>query len=263
MQRESIWLNNTVNFKDCTTPVQAHQNSNSHTSSGRPVIPFKESSLRTKRRKTKHLRRNNTLSELAFATHMNLRAAGFETAAKLVQKITETTPAIAKEIQQAWKKSKIDTAPKSYTAQEALSLFISTRLSKAQYLKLRKEAKERNCNIYPSYHHLMSAKIECLPHPDIIKVNESSGEVALQELLDHTVQRLMELVAETLSDISANHINLKMYHKWGFDGSGQARYKQKISDNINDSNMFLTSFVPLKLVFEDRVIWKNPRPSST
>lgn len=57
--------------------------------------------------------------------------AGFKTAAKLIQEIIQT-PTMANEIQQSWKKSKIDTTPKPYTAQEALSLLISTRLSKAQ-----------------------------------------------------------------------------------------------------------------------------------
>ena len=60
--------------------------------------------------------------------------------------------------------------------------------------------------------------------------------------------------------------------KWGCDGtSGQSMFKQKFHDDDGtktDANMFVTSLVPLQLVFADaidnhnRLLWKNPRPSS-
>lgn len=64
-----------------------HQNTYPSTSGRKPVISFEESSLRTKHRKTEYLRSNNTSNELAFATQMSLRMAGFKTAAKLIQEI--------------------------------------------------------------------------------------------------------------------------------------------------------------------------------
>jgi len=39
--------------------------------------------------------------------------------------------------------------------------------------------------------------------------------------------------------------------KWGLDGSsGQAQYKQKFNDvqSASDSNIFLTSFVPIQII---------------
>ena len=63
-----------------------------------------------------------------------------------------------------------------------------------------------------------------------------------------------------------------MFCKWGCDGtSGQSTFKQKFHDDDGtktDANMFVTSLVPLQLVFANAidnynvVLWKNPRPSS-
>lgn len=61
--------------------------------------------------------------------------------------------------------------------------------------------------------------------------------------------------------------NLKLYCKWGFDGSsGHSIYKQKFeTDILQNENIFVTSLVPLRLIDSatNYVIWKNPRPSST
>ena len=67
---------------------------------------------------------------------------------------------------------------------------------------------------------------------------------------------------------------LILFCKWGCDGSsGQKQYKQVVCENISDSDMFMVSFVPLRLkkILEDSEpststtmdIWKNETPSST
>jgi len=64
--------------------------------------------------------------------------------------------------------------------------------------------------------------------------------------------------------------NFEILCKWGCDGSSsQARYKQITSSNLNDSDIFMFSLVPLQLRCtkidnpKTIVLWKNPRPSST
>lgn len=63
--------------------------------------------------------------------------------------------------------------------------------------------------------------------------------------------------------------NLALIGKWGFDGSTRySEYKQKdINNEMNDSSLFVTSYVPLQLIAGDpkhrQIIWKNPRLSST
>lgn len=76
----------------------------------------------------------------------------------------------------------------------------------------------------------------------------------------------MELQKEVIYDINDDHLIL--FGKWGFDGStGHAEYKQTMMDSdLADSNMFVTSYVPLRMVTKSdhsKIIWKNPRPSST
>lgn len=57
------------------------------------------------------------------------------------------------------------------------------------------------------------------------------------------------------------------YYKWGADGNGcQKKYKQNFEkEDSDDSNIFITSFVPLRLSCEQNntVIWHNVRTGST
>lgn len=62
-----------------------------------------------------------------------------------------------------------------------------------------------------------------------------------------------------------------MFYKWGVDGSGSQRnYNQHFQSNeaesSSDSSILLTSVVPLQLHVKNskkRIIWQNPRTSST
>lgn len=64
--------------------------------------------------------------------------------------------------------------------------------------------------------------------------------------------------------------NLEMIYKWGCDGSsGQAQYNQNVgessSSSITDSDLFIFSLVPLQMQcsVSQKIIWQNPRPTST
>ena len=74
------------------------------------------------------------------------RVSGKTDAAKLFE-VLNTTPARASRIRQTGitKDEKV-IAP--HLPKEALALFVSTKLTKAQYQKLRIEAKSKNSNIY-------------------------------------------------------------------------------------------------------------------
>jgi len=76
--------------------------------------------------------------------------------------------------------------------------------------------------IYPSYNSILQAKQRC--YPDKCFVSESSSNIPLQNLLDHTVQRIFQI--PTIQIISQSY-NFEMIYKWGCDGSGgHSRYKQ-------------------------------------
>lgn len=91
-------------------------------------------------------------------------------------------------------------------------------------------------------------------------------------MLDHTASRIVKLQHDVLGGLADDFVdNLVLIGKWGFYGStGYSEYKQKVINNeMNDSSLFVTSYVPLQLLTiagdpkHSQIIWKNPRPSST
>lgn len=157
-----------------------------------------------------------------------------------------------------------------FSADQVVSLFIEAKLTKHQYLLLRDFIHSKLPNVLPSYQKVLEAKKQC--YPSGISVTESTAEIDLQCLLDHTCSRILESqksVLENIPDSSKNEYVL--VGKWGFDGStGHSEYKQSFSDSkIEDGSLIVTSYAPLQLICKsttsdsDKIIWKNPRSSST
>lgn len=60
-----------------------------------------------------------------------------------------------------------------------------------------------------------------------ITVTESTAELKLQALLEHTASSLLEVQKDVFVNRSPEDIqNLTLILKWGFDGSAQSEYKQ-------------------------------------
>ena len=99
--------------------------------------------------------------------------------------------------------------------------------------------------MYPSYNSVAEPKECCIP-ASAIQVGNYSAEVGLQDLLNHTTKRIMEVT-------NAFHPNSKLLliSKVGFDGStGQSVYKQKTEvctrkDVSVEESLFLTGLAPL------------------
>lgn len=93
----------------------------------------------------------------------------------------------------------------------------------------------------------------------------------MQALLDHTASRLLEAQADVILSFDELFTeNMRLYLKWGVDGSSAQQYKQKFKDNEgSDANIFFTSVVPLRfrsfnIPSDDEIIIRNdPKPSST
>lgn len=121
--------------------------------------------------------------------------------------------------------------------------------------------------IFPSYHAVAEAKAES--YPDGIKITDTSAEVPLQSLLEHTVQRLVMGLSLTAAQVhSCQNRAPVLQCKWGFDGArGQTLYKQSFaaghSGEACEESLFSTTLVPLQLSLGDEVIWRNLKPSST
>lgn len=119
-------------------------------------------------------------------------------------------------------------------------------------------------NVFPSYYQIQCAKSICYPPKEKIHISDSSASVELQAILDLTVDRILK----TCQDIDFEELGkLTLICKWGFDGaSGQSLYNQSFEHDkaTTDSNIFISSLVPLKL-FNDsnQIVWENEQLLST
>lgn len=220
---------------------------------GRPASSFETVTDRTKRRKTEFLREIASGSELAFAASVNFRQEGHGNIAKAIHaSISPTSSKV------------LPDQNRRLTPTEALCTFLDADLTVHQYVIIREADKVR----FPPYKQVLEAKKTCYPCEEAIVINEKSIHVSLQALLDHSCTRIMEYLH--LKSISfENVVNIKLYWKWGMDGtSGLTEYKQLFQDPItSDSSMFVTCIVPLKLVGvkdnHEHTLWLNDRSSST
>lgn len=107
---------------------------------------------------------------------------------------------------------------------------------------------------------MVDAQNEAIPRN--VDYQEIYCKVPLQDLLDHTVERLFQSLQFSVEEEK----QLVMEAKYGFDGTNVQTYKQKtVEKNHKFCDMFCTSMVPLRLI--DKItgdaLWTNPRPSST
>ena len=93
-----------------------------------------------------------------------------------------------------------------------------------------------------------------MPPLSCVTVTASSAEVSLQTLLNHTAERLLQIPAVIEAEATACHSAteppLLTLHIKGVDSStGHSQYK--MADSEDDSQLLLTSLVPLRLTAED------------
>lgn len=173
--------------------------------------------------------------------------------------------------------------PRKLSGEKALAVMLDAKLSKEGYSVIKDVSKAQNADIYPHYSTIIEAKKDCYPDEKSIKITETSAEVSVQALVDHTAKRIVDVQKEVLNfcEIGINTPpNVTLIHKWGCDGSsGQSNYKQKFnetdaSESRNDSNLFAASLVPIRMVegtpeniceceSKKKILWQNPSCSST
>lgn len=230
-------------------------------SRGRPVSLFGRLSSPSRRSKTAALRRLPYDGvELVYAGQMKLRAEGHSIEANILKRVAlGRVPDISK-VSEATQQDPI--APSvMYTASEALGLLLNADLSKMAYQELRQGAIDHGIDLYPSYHNVLEAKKEC--HPPGINVFENGAEVPLQNLLNHTVTRLLQFLD---LPFSSELQQLTLQVKYGFDGASNfSLVKQTFKgDPFDETAIFLACLVPLALQDSTgKIIWANRRAGST
>lgn len=200
------------------------------------------------------------MDELTYAAQMKLRESGKVDASKVVKDLTKS-PRRGTKYVKAFKKSKEEQEKsRQLSPLRALSMFTEAGLTKAQYEIIR----EMNKNFFPCYSVLQKLKKDC--YPEIHRVTDTSAEIQVQKLMDHTAKRLILHLKEAVDCLNENERqSLILISKWGCDGSQQMQYKMKFMNEADsDANVFQSSVVPLQLVYgpEKRILWQNPKPSS-
>lgn len=232
---------------------------NSSRKGGRPERSFEESSERTKRMKTKDLRESTPVDVLSYATQMTLRESGKVKASKLLMK------SLSQNYDSANMCSKTSSSHYESTClsgEDALAVVVDAKLTRNQYNIIRLAARDK----FPSYKVIQEEKKKCYPSKEHIKATNTLVCATLQSLLDHTICRLIIAQRTVIDSIPAKDLHkLRMYTKWGFDGSsGHSSYKQVFHGiEASDSAVFITSIVPIRIVLGEKVVWQNPTPSST
>lgn len=257
--QEELWLaqNQDAGQPDCTPARSAVTQK----------MDFVGLSASAKKKRTRMLVAGHSPEELAYATQTSFTKIGKRNMATVIKTVTVSSPKSLRTI----KRRKVTPRfIRPYTPDEALALITNSKLSVDQYKQIRRGAKERGCDIYPSYDRVLTARKEC--YPNDIMITETKGEVKLQSLLDHTAQRLVKVQLDVIAGVVIDDGNSKLYlkSKWGFDGSSsQSEYKQRFIEDAaaSDADILLTSLVPLQLVMKreenETILWQNPRSSST
>ncbi|KAK9731164.1 hypothetical protein QE152_g13883 [Popillia japonica] len=98
----------------------------------------------------------------------------------------QTTTTRTAKSRKVWLEKK-DTIP--YFPNFPLYLIIKTKLTKRCYAKIRLGGRQSHAHIYPSYHNTEMAIGECYPDRTFTVISESTVQVKLQALLNHTVTR--------------------------------------------------------------------------
>lgn len=225
---------------------------------GRPSKPFDELSNRNKRKRTHELRTTVSEQVLVHAAKTSLETSGHRNASRLLSEIIRS-PKRAKKYKQAYSKC-LQASDTQLSSLKALSMFVEADLSRKQYEIIR----NTNKKYYPCYSLIQKEKINCYPPKSSITVTETIAEVNLQDLLNHTVTRLLTYLKEILSHLTEEELSaLNLIYKWGCDGSQQSQFKQKMqNEDYTDSNIFQSCLVPLQLKCRSKIVWQNPTPSS-
>ena len=234
---------------------------------GRPRKNFLESSQRTKRRSVKNVVLDKSPEELCCATESSLIRSGRRTAGRVVKLALTTSPRRFKKMKLVHDNISSDVI--KYTPDEALAMIVDLGLGKEDYIHIQRGAKSRGANIYPAYNEIAESKKHC--YPLNIEITEIGAKIPLQNLLDLTIQRLVEVQQEVLEKHVPQDVNeISVTFKWGFDGSGgHSIYKQNFTNHIQygDSNIILCTLVTLEMYIysngEKKILWKNVTPSST
>lgn len=106
-----------------------------------------------------------------------------------------------------------------------MALYAAADFVKLQYTVIRGNAIALGYNFYPSYYKIQKIKMGCYPSEESISESIYWGKILLQNLLEHTSSRILQVANNKITNETFQ--NLTLIIKWGCDGAGnQSQYKQ-------------------------------------
>jgi len=102
------------------------------------------------------------------------------------------------------------------TEDEALVYLLENSLTKSHFNNIRELSISRSCEPFSAYNKVREAKSKCRPFD--INVTESVAEVPLQNLLDHTSCRIIQM-QEDIFKQPGNTLSLTLITSYGYDGT--------------------------------------------
>lgn len=178
IRKNKDWLNVCITLKNSIeTDENRRKSTSAHSTEprGRPFAEFTNSSDRSKRRRTEHLRSSYNTSELVYATEMSLRSSGAPEASSVLRDVTRTSSPEQKRASRyklAYRES-LKRPLSEISSDRALNLIISGNMTKETYRMTRSLTNE-NCgtSVYPSYKKIAEAKIRFYPSSLAIMISE-------------------------------------------------------------------------------------------
>ncbi|XP_053959181.1 uncharacterized protein LOC128869320 [Anastrepha ludens] len=247
-------------FLDSKMTIHIERAAVKECSVGRPRLTYDEGSSRLKRKIA-----SDIATSQGHNTAMLFHAATICAKKSKCNECTDCIDCSLKEnIINVKRKSDCNQKPVQMTADEALAFLLENSFSKKQYNAIRAINQKHGCDIFPCYDNVFKAKSECRPVG--IQATETSAQVSLQNMLNHTAKRIIIFQKEVFAQFESI-TDVKLIVTYGFDGStGHSLYKQQFEEKVQDTldqSLFVTSIIPIKLLDSlGRVLWMNSKTQS-
>ena len=145
-----------------------------------------------------------------------------------------------------------------FSVMDAVTMMHDLVLTKEQLRKLRRYLSHKGVH-FPTTNDLVETRKKLKP---VVKPLESMSGVFVdyEELVKTTAKSILEI---NKSKVSYNNVaNIKITFKDGCDGAGSQTKLKSTKSLMLGTNIFQYGIVPLRLLVDDNLIWKNGTPNS-
>ena len=252
---------NDLNWSDISVETNSPRKSQSTPKprglKGRKRKPFEAKKRRAQLKDSSIIRATYSQEAIHLANKQNLRLSGKKDASFVVKRMSSQTGRTAKLAKEAIlanlsEKSKPLTKK---TPEDALFFLLTNNLTKDQYSNMKKSCKDSGADIWPAYSYVQEAKSRL--KPENISVDENEAFVPLQDILEHTMNRMLAsnpFLLQTMENLAQENgcaLEATLFYKIGFDSSGSHKTTQQTNsegDHRGSNSIMASQMAPLRLV---------------